>query len=36
MTNRARMFIGTLNNPTETEDYLKLWHTVGKAVYVTG
>lgn len=32
------MWIGTLNNPdmATAEEYLKLWHTKGKAVYVTG
>ncbi len=33
---KARMFIGTLNNPKETEAYLKLWHTKAGAKYVTG
>lgn len=35
---KARMFIGTLNNPdlTVVEDYLKLWHTKAGAVYVCG
>lgn len=34
---KARMFIGTLNNPQDNaEDYLRQWHTQAKAVFVTG
>lgn len=35
---KARMFIGTLNNPDETAlpAYLESWHKLAGAVYVTG
>jgi len=38
MSTKARMFIGTLNNPDTTicEDIINGWVTKAKAVYCTG